>query len=231
MQRFSSATSHGRSESIMNGETIKLSDSRGNSYRTYLSRPMGGRGPGVVIGLDIFGLRPLYHEIADLFAEQGYLAAVPDYFWDVEMGEGGSYRGKYKFPTMVEVTHVTTEHVRSMDACNGKVAVTGFCVGGNTAFIAATQGADAAASYYGTRLHTLLDEVDKIMCPTLLHIAEHDETYPDAERDKILTAVKSNPKITPHIYAAPHGFASSHVDEEARALAHKRTFALFDTLK
>lgn len=215
----------------MNGETIDLRDGSGNFYRTYLSQPKGGTGPGVVIGLDIFGLRPLYHDIADLFAEQGYLAAVPDYFWDVDMGESGSYRGKYKFPTMVEVTRATMGHLRSMPASNGKVAVTGFCVGGNTAFIAATQGADAAASYYGTRLHTLLDDVGKIACPILLHIAEHDETYPDEERDRILAAIKSNPMITPHVYAAPHGFASSHVVKEAQDLAHRRTFALFDGLK
>ena len=216
----------------MNGEIVELKDGSGNRYRTYLSQPAGGTGPGVVIGLDIFGLRPLYHEIADLFAGQGYLAAVPDYFWDVEMGEAKSYRGKYKFPTMVEVTHATLQQLRPMGACNGKVAATGFCVGGNTAFVAAAHGeADAAASYYGTRLHTLLDEVANIQCPVLLHIAEHDETYPDEERDRILAAIKTNPLITPHIYAAPHGFASSHVVADAQALAHARTFALFDTLK
>ena len=216
----------------MNGETIVLKDGADNVYRTYIAQPKGGRGPGVVIGLDIFGLRPLYHDIADLFAAQGYLAAVPDYFWDVEMGDSGSYRGKYKFPTMIEVTRATMEHLKPMAACNGKIAVTGFCVGGNTTFVAAARfGADAAASYYGTRLHTLLDEVGAIQCPTLLHIAEHDETYPEEERDRILAAVKSNALIMPHIYAAPHGFASSHVVEEARALAHARTFALFDSLK
>ena len=216
----------------MNGEIVELKDGSGNPYRTYITQPQGGRGPGVIIGLDIFGLRPLYHDIADLFAAQGYLAAVPDYFWDVEIGDGGSYRGKYKFPTMTEVTRVTMEQLKPMAACNGKVAVTGFCVGGNTAFVAAARfGADAAASYYGTRLHTLLDEVGAIKCPTLLHIAEHDETYPDVERDRILAAVTHNPQITPHIYAAPHGFASSHVVEDAQSLAHGRTFALFDTLK
>jgi carboxymethylenebutenolidase len=215
----------------MNGKTIELRDATGNPYRTYLSEPVGGRGPGVVIGLDIFGLRPLYHDIADLFAEQGYLAAVPDYFWDVEMGEAGSYRGKYRFSTMIEVTRATIEQLRTMPACNGKVAATGFCVGGNTAFIAATQRADAAASYYGTRLHTLLDEVGNIKCPILLHIAEHDETYPDDERDKILVAIQQNPRITPYVYTAPHGFASSHVVPEAQTLAHQRTFTLFETLK
>lgn len=216
----------------MDGKLIELKDATGNAYRTYLSLPKGGRGPGVVVGLDIHGLRPLYHEIADEFAAQGYLVAVPDYFWDVQKGEGDSYRTTMKFPTMVEVTRATMAHLKSMPHCNGKIATTGFCAGGNTAYVGVSRlGADAAASYYGTRLHTLLDEVPNIKKPIILHIAEHDHTYPDEERDKILAAVKKNPLITAHVYKAPHGFATSSPDEATKRIAHKRTFELFDTLK
>ena len=216
----------------MNGETIELKTGAGRVYRCYVSRPKSAKAPGVVIGLDIFGFRQVFFDIADDFAARGYLAAVPDYFWDVQPNESGTFRGQYKFPTMVETTGATMAAVRTMAGCNGKVAVTGFCVGGNTAFIgAAQQGADAAASYYGTRLHTLLDEVDAIKVPTVLHIAEHDETYPDEERDRILAAVKRNPNISAHVYAAPHGFAHSHVDEAAGNLTHERTFQIFDKLK
>jgi carboxymethylenebutenolidase len=216
----------------MNGKIVELTDSNGNTYQTYLSHPNGGRGPGVVIGLDIYGMRPLYLEIADLFAEQGYLAALPDYFWDADRGEDNSYRTTVKFPTLIEVTKSTMASLKSMPDCNGKIAVTGFCVGGNTAYLGVTRlGGDAAASYYGTRLHTFLGEVGNIKQPLLLHIAEHDHTYPDEDRDKILAAVKQNPQITAHIYKAPHGFASSNIDKAAQALAHKRTFELFDTLK
>ena len=216
----------------MNGKIVEFKDSNGNAYPTYLSHPKGGRGPGVVVGLDIHGLRPLYHGIADHFADQGYLVAVPDYFFDVERGEGDSFRTTMKFPTMLEVTKSTMAALKAMPDCNGKIGVTGFCAGGNTAFLSVARfGADAATSYYGTRLHTLLDEVGNIKQPLILHIAEHDQTYPDEERDKILEAVKKNPAITAHVYKAPHGFASSSIDVDAQALAHKRTFELFGTLK
>ena len=43
-----------------------------------------------MIGLDIHGPRPLYRDIADLFAGHGCLAVVPDYFWDVERGPDGT---------------------------------------------------------------------------------------------------------------------------------------------
>ena len=216
----------------MNGKTIELKDSQGNAYRTYLSMPKGGRGPGIVLGLDIHGLRPLYQEIADLFAEQGNLVAVPDYFWDVQRGEGGSYRTTLKFPTLLEVTKSTMAALRNMPECNGKIATTGFCAGGNTAFLGVARfGADAGVSYYGTRLHTFLDEVDAIKQPLILHIAEHDHTYPDEQRERILAAVKTNANIAAHVYKAPHGFASSTYTPDAAKLAHERTFALFNTLK
>jgi carboxymethylenebutenolidase len=216
----------------MNGKIVDFNDSNGNTYQTYLSYPKGGRGPGVVIGLDIHGMRRLYEEIADLFAGQGYLAAVPDYFWDVELGEDDTYRTTLKFQTLIDVTKSTMANLQSMPDSNGKIAVTGFCVGGNTAYLGVARlGADAAASYYGTRLHTFLNEVDNIKQPILLHIAEHDHTYPDEERDNILAAIKRNPYITAYVYKAPHGFASSTIDKDAEALAHKRTFELFDMLK
>jgi carboxymethylenebutenolidase len=217
---------------VAQGKTIELKDSHGNPFRAYLSQPKGGRGPGVVMGLDIHGLRPLYHDIADLFAEQGYLTVVPDYFWDVKPGEGGSYRTTLKFPTCIEVVKTSMAALKGMPECNGRLAVTGFCLGGNLAYLGVSRfGADAATSYYGTRIHTFLDEVDAIKKPLILHIAEHDTTYPDEERDKILAAVKKNPQITAHVYKAPHGFASSSYTPDVAKLAHERSFALFNSLK
>ncbi len=216
----------------MNGKTVELKDSHGNGFKAYLSYPKGGRGPGIVMGLDIHGMRPLYEEIVDLFAERGYLTIVPDYYWDVKPDERGAYYKTVNFETCMEVTRCTMAAVSGLPECNGKVGVTGFCMGGSTAFLSVARwGADAAVSYYGTRIHTFLDEVEHIRNPLMLHIVEHDPTYSDEDRDRILAAVKNNPRITAHVYDAPHGFATSRYTPEAAALAHARTFELFDTLK
>ncbi len=215
----------------MNGKTIELSDSRGNRFPAYLSEP-GLRGPAVVMGIDIHGFRPLYFELADLFAERGFITIVPDYFWDVSPGADGSYKKTVNFSTCIDATEASIFAVRGLPRCNGKVAVTGFCIGGSAAFLSVARlGADAASSYYGTRNHLLLDEVDKIRKPVILHMVEHDPTYSDDDRDRILAAVKRNPLITAHVYAAPHGFATSKYTPETALLAHRRTFELFDTLK
>jgi carboxymethylenebutenolidase len=216
----------------MNGSTIELKDSQGNAFKTYVSQPAGGRGPGVVLGLDIHGPRPLFRELADLFAGHGCLAVVPDYFWDVERGADGSFRGSYSTETCLEVIRSTLSAVKAMPACNGRVAIIGYCMGGNFALMGVSQlGADAGVSYYGTRIHRMLDQVPGITRPLLLHMAEHDIAYPDEQRDRILAAVKPNASITAYLYAAPHGFASSSFQEDAAQAANARTFALLDTLK
>jgi carboxymethylenebutenolidase len=196
-----------------------------------VSQPQGGRGPGVVFGLDIHGPRPVYRDIADLFAGHGCLAVVPDYFWDVERGPDGSFRTTYRFATCIEVIRSTLAAVKAMPACNGRTAVTGYCLGGNLAFIGVSRlGADAGISYYGTRIHTFLEEMPDVAKPLLLHLAEHDQTYSDEHRDRILEAAKRNPNVTAHVYAAPHGFASSTYQEDAARLANERTFKLLEQL-
>jgi carboxymethylenebutenolidase len=216
----------------MDGKTIEIMDSGGNAFKAYVSQPAGGRGPGLVIGLDIHGPRPVYRDIADLFASHGCLAVVPDYFWDVERGPDGSFRTTYKMETCVEVVRSTMAAVKAMPTCNGRIAVSGYCLGGNLGFIGVSRlGADAGISYYGTSLHTMLDEVPGIARPLLLHICEHDHTYPDEQRDRILAAAKTNAKIAAHVYAAPHGFASSTMKEDAAQLANARSFALLETLR
>lgn len=225
----------------MNGSTIELVDGAGNAFDAYLSEPPEGSGPGIVVGLDIYGLRPTYQKMADMFAERGYIVLVPDIFWDVEpvadvntLGrEVSNYRTTLNMQTCIEATRTAMKALADVPFCTGGIGVIGFCLGGNLAYLGATRlGAEAAASYYGTRIHTFLDEVDQAGCPTLLHMAEHDSTYGDEDRDRILDAVRDSELIQTHVYEAPHGFANFDspdvYDPAATVAAHERTFELFD---
>lgn len=217
----------------MNGQTIELQDTQGNPFKAYVSLPKGGRGPGVVIGLDVHGLRPMFHDIADMYADRGYLAIVPDYFWDAHIGEDKTYLHSFKMTTGEEVTKSAMAHVKKMTECNGKVLVTGYCMGGNTAFLAVARlGADAAVAYYGTLLQDYLDEFKNVRQPLILHVAWEDRTYSAADRDRILAEANKNPAITTYIYDEPHGFATSRKKEGGcHEIANARTFELFDRFK
>lgn len=217
----------------MNGETIKLKDSAGNPFDAYVSKPKGGRGPVVVVGLDVHGLRPLYEQMADEWAERGYLVIVPDIYWDVERGADHTYLDNFKMTTGIEVTKSAMEAGRAMPECNGKVLTTGYCMGGNTALVSVMRlGADASASYYGTLMHDYLSEFKSIKDPILLHMPEHDWTYTEEQRDWIIAEAKKNPAITLHLYPEPHGFATGRRKPNgAGDLSDARTFELFERFK
>jgi hypothetical protein len=51
------------------------------TFRGYLALPASGRGPGIVIAQEIFGVNANMRATADLYAEEGYVAIVPDLFW------------------------------------------------------------------------------------------------------------------------------------------------------
>lgn len=191
------------------------------------------------MGHDIWGNGELTQRIADRFADEGFVVLLPDMFCDLEPEmvtdsagvERGRYLGLFDRDHCFSYFSAGVEALRVLSACTSKVGVTGFCEGGNHAFMAAMRlQVDAAVSYYGTHIYTFLDEADNLDSPMILHIAEHDRTYPDEERDRILTHMGGRDGVDIHIYKAGHAFCRVGADEydpEAEAIAHDRTFELF----
>ena len=70
---------------------IEATDASG-SFSGYLALPASGTGPGLVIAQEIFGINYTMREVADYYAEEGYVVLLPDLFWrqepDVELGYG-----------------------------------------------------------------------------------------------------------------------------------------------
>jgi carboxymethylenebutenolidase len=60
------------------------------SFRGYLATPASGNGPGLVLAQEIFGVNATMQQVADYYAEEGYIVLVPDLFWrqepNVELG-------------------------------------------------------------------------------------------------------------------------------------------------
>ena len=55
--------------------------------------PACGKGPGLILAQEIFGINEHVREVAELYAEEGYVVLAPDSFWrlaaEVELGYEG----------------------------------------------------------------------------------------------------------------------------------------------
>jgi carboxymethylenebutenolidase len=224
------------------GKDIAIGKDAG--FTGYLATPAGGKGPGVVVIQEIFGINGWVRSVADMFAAEGYMALAPDLFWRLKPGiqldptddgqfkQGLGYMGRFDFAQGLADIQSSITMLRGMSA-TGKVGNLGFCMGGLLAFLtAANSDTDATASYYGGGTNTKLDEVAKIKNPTILHLAGDDDYMPKAAQDLIVEKTKSNKNVTVHIYpGAHHGFCRStdprHFKADACKEAHGRTLALF----
>ena len=59
---------------------------RGRRVQGYLTVPEAGSGPGLLIEQETLGINASLREVADLYAEEGYVCLVPDPFWRMEPG-------------------------------------------------------------------------------------------------------------------------------------------------
>src|SRR2546428_13294277 len=61
------------------GETVEF-PSNGHTSGGYLARPSSGRGPGVIVIQEYWGLVPHIRDVCDRFAADGFVALAPDLF-------------------------------------------------------------------------------------------------------------------------------------------------------
>ena len=91
--------------------------------------------------------------------------------------QGRAYHDAFEYAQGVKDMQAAISVLRARPECNGRVGVVGFCLGGTMAYLAAAQtDADAAAGYYGTRIHNFLDDAKRIQRPLVLHFGERDHT-------------------------------------------------------
>jgi carboxymethylenebutenolidase len=222
--------------------TIRAAD--GGSFKAYLAAPKGGKGPGIVLIQEIFGINKVMRDLADGFAAQGYAVMCPDLFWRQEPGIDITDQSKaewdkafqlfqgFNSDTGVDDLKATLAALRKHPQCNGKVGSVGYCLGGKLAYLMATRSdSDANVGYYGVGIQDLTGEARNIKKPLMLHIAGKDQFVPPAAQAKVKDTLKSNPLATLYDYPAQdHAFArigGQHYDKSAAELANKRTAEFF----
>lgn len=213
-------------------------------FAAYLALPPGGRGPGLLLWQEIFGVNEHIRRVAEQYALAGFVVLAPDAFWRqaprVELGYTGDDHARamglmraYAAPDALADVALAQAALRARPEVTGKVGSIGYCMGGRLAYLtAATTGVDAAVPYYGGGIHQQLDRAAAVRCPLQFHYAEQDTNIPLAAVEQVRAALPA-PRHEVHVYAgAHHGFncwarASWHAP--SAALAHGRALTFLST--
>jgi carboxymethylenebutenolidase len=190
----------------------------------YLSRPEApGEHPGVIVGMEMFGVTQWVRDVTDRIAGLGYVAIAPNLYRRVDgvtelpQDEGGRRRG---FELVAQLTREQVlEDVRLSRDVTGASAIVGFSFGGHVAYLAATQlPFEATVVFYGGwltsgdiplgRPEPTLTLTPGITGELLYLVGEQDHAVPAADRAQIAAAleaagVRHEFVVYPRV---PHGF-------------------------
>jgi carboxymethylenebutenolidase len=231
----------------MGGKFIQITGKAGETFRAYKSVPRSGDGPAVIVLPEIFGINQHIRDVADFYAEEGYVALAPDVFWrvekDVELGYSDTERdkalellGRFDIDQGVRDILATVAAARALPEVTGPdgrkaVGVVGFCLGGRLAYLTAARGeVDAAVGYYGGGIDKLLDEAGNVKCPLTLHFGAEDRISQPEVIDKIRQAFAGWRDVEVFVYpGAGHAFnrPGHSFNKPAAMMAHSRTISVF----
>lgn len=131
----------------------------GEALSGYLARPQGGGAyPAVVVIQEWWGLNDHIRDVADRFAEAGYVALAPDLYHGVSTSEPNEARKlvmELDMAAAVEEIGSAVDFLLAQDDVTGDaVGVVGFCMGGRLALMAAQSLPNIATAipFYGSPL-------------------------------------------------------------------------------
>jgi len=221
----------------MPGEMVKFS-SNGATTAGYLSIPTAGKGPGVVVIQEWWGLAPHIKNVTDRFAGAGFLALAPDLYHG-KATESPDEAGKLMMAMNIDKTEQdlagAISYLKSHPHnSTGKVGTVGFCMGGALSLYAATKNGNISTCviFYGGHPKVQPD-LAALGCPVLGLYAERDGFVTIASvRDLERKLVGLGKDYEFHIYpGVDHAFFNNDRPEvynkEAAEDAWKRTLEFF----
>ncbi len=222
------------------GEIITF-PSNGSEGQGYVAMPPSGRGPGVVVIQEWWGLVPHIRDVCDRFASAGFVALAPDLYRGKQVSEpdeAGKEMMALQLDRAAQDMSGAVDEVKRRSS-GDKVGVVGFCMGGGLALVLATQRSDvvdACVAFYGLiPWPEARPDFSKLSGAVLAHVAGDDEYFsPDAARALEKQLHKLGKKAEFHVYdGADHAFFNDTrpevYDAGASATAWTRTIDFLHT--
>ena len=223
------------------GSIVQLSAADGTQVPAYVATPSAPAKAAVLVIQEIFGINAHIREVADAYANEGYLAIAPAMFHRVkpqvelayaeaDMGAGMALKTAVEAlpaPGVLQDIQAAIDHAHA--SCGGKVGIVGYCWGGLLTWRSACllNGLSAAAPYYGGGMTSEAESARQAKVPVMAHFAEEDKWISMAS----VAAFKvAHPAAQVFTYPAHHGFNCNHRgawQAESAALAKQRTLDFF----
>jgi len=197
------------------GETIEFA-SNGNTASGYLATPPGGRGPGLIVIQEWWGLNPQIKRTADRFAAEGFVALAPDLYRGElaqhdEMDKAGRLMEEMPADRAARDMSGAVDHLRNLDITTGSgIGVVGFCMGGMLTFILAAIRPDAvkaAVPFYGFPQGDDEPDYSKLSARVWGHMASPDDYFtPEAAKELEARLVAMGKDVKIDVHQAGHAF-------------------------
>lgn len=212
--------------------------------------------PVVIVLQEAFGVNAHIKDICGRFAQAGYVAMAPELFHREGKHLHFEYSDKTGFlsqmeklsnKSLLEDVRETMNFLHSLpDVDKKNVFTVGFCMGGFTSLLAATEltlrgavafyGAGVVHAREGIGYRPFLEKLPHVRCPLLLFYGEEDVSIPEADRHA-MRAVLDEAHV-PHemivFGGADHGFFCDErkvFDPKAASVAWKKTLSWMESLK
>ena len=212
--------------------------SNGGTTEGYLSVPESGRGPGVVVIQEWWGLVPHIKHVADRFAAEGFVALAPDLYHGratTSPDEAGKLMMALDIAqTEKDLRGAINYLLAHRSVTSARVGTVGFCMGGALSLYAATKNEQVGACvvFYGGHPKVKYD-LENLHAPVLgLYAGRDTGVTPTSVRELEARLQELGKSAEMHIYEdADHAFFNDDRPEvynrEAAEDAWQRTVNFF----
>jgi len=203
---------------VIREETVAVPDGR---FASPVWLPESGRGPGILLIQEVFGVDDYIRSVAARFAGRGYVVAAPDMFWRLHPGwragkDEASLTASLDLATRFDAERgladalAALRHLSALPEAAGGLGVVGFCFGGTVAYqLAARADPTATVSFYGSGVPDALDLLDEVDGPLQMHFGGSDPYIERAAVARVQEATAGRPNVEVHVQeSAGHAFCN-----------------------